>query len=160
MPDPIPESVVAAIEAGPVAHVVTLDGDGGPHVTMAWIGLDRGRVVIGTLTDQRKLRNIRRDERIAVSFTTGRRTRYGLDEYVVLYGAARVDQGGAAPLLQRLAHTYLGPDVVFPAVPDPPAGFTIRIAVDRIEGLGPWTDAARTDATRPTAAAGRPEADR
>jgi len=29
--------------------------------------------------------------------------------------------------LQRLAHTYIGPDVVFPNMPDPPPGFVTRI---------------------------------
>ena len=53
-------------------------------------------------------------------------------------GTARVTEGGAAALLQRLAHTYIGPDVVFPAMPDPPPGFVTRIRVDRVSGLGPW----------------------
>jgi PPOX class probable F420-dependent enzyme len=142
MSNPLPASIVAAIEAGPIAHVATVDADGCPHVSMAWIGLDAGEIVIGTLHDQRKLRNVRRDGRVAVSFTTGRRTAYGLDESVVLYGTGRVEPGGAAALLQRLARTYLGPDVVFPGMPNPPAGFTTRIAIERFEGLGAWTETA------------------
>jgi hypothetical protein len=43
-------------------------------------------------------------------------------------------------LLQRLAHTYLGPDVKFPPVDDPPPGYITRIAVERIGGVGPWAE--------------------
>ena len=53
---------------------------------------------------------------------TGQRNAYGLDEYVVLYGRARVTEGGAAALLQRLARVYLGPRRALPADAGPPAG--------------------------------------
>jgi len=53
------------LESDAVAHVVTIDDDGRPHVTAAWVGLDRGDIVIATLPDQRKLKNLRRDPRIA-----------------------------------------------------------------------------------------------
>jgi PPOX class probable F420-dependent enzyme len=119
-----------------MAHVVTLNADGSPQVTMAWLGVEGDDVVIGTLPDQVKLRNIRRDPRVAVSMVTGRRNDYGLDEYVVLHGRARVTEGGAAELLGRLARVYVGPDVLFPPMPDPPPGWIIRISVDRIVGVG------------------------
>jgi hypothetical protein len=61
-------------------------------------------------------------------------------EYLVVYGTARVTEGGAAEVLQRLAHTYLGPDVVFPPMPDPPPGFVTRITPERLGGVGPWNE--------------------
>jgi PPOX class probable F420-dependent enzyme len=106
---------------------------------MAWIGVEDDEVVIGTLPDQAKLRNIRRDHRVALSMLTGARNAYGLDEYVVLHGRARVTEGGAAELLGRLARVYLGPDARFPPMPDPPQGWVIRITVDRVVGLGATT---------------------
>jgi hypothetical protein len=63
---------------------------------------------------------------------------FGLHEYLVLYGNARVTEGGGPEVLQRLAHTYLGPDVTFPPMPDPPPGYVTRVTVERIGGLGPW----------------------
>jgi PPOX class probable F420-dependent enzyme len=132
-------SVRQLIESGPLAHVVTLARDGAPQVSLAWVGLEDEEVVIGTLFDQRKLHNLRRDPRIAISMVNGERNSWGLDEYVVLHGRARLTEGGAAELLQRLAHVYLGPAVRFPAMPDPPAGWVIRITVDRIVGVGHWT---------------------
>ena len=65
---------------------------------------------------------------------------WGLREYLVIDGNARVTEGGAPELLQRLARTYLGPDVVFPAMPDPPPGFVTRVRIDRVSGIGPWGD--------------------
>jgi hypothetical protein len=41
-------------------------------------------------------------------------------------------------LLQRLAYVYLGSDVTFPSMPDPPPGFVSRITVERVGGVGPW----------------------
>jgi PPOX class probable F420-dependent enzyme len=141
----LPGTVIALIERGPPAHLVTLSADGSPHVSMAWVGVEDGEVVIGTLPDQAKLRNIRRDPRVAISMVSGQRTSYGLDEYVVLHGRARLTEGGAADLLQRLARTYLGPDVRFPPMPDPPPGWVIRIGVERVVGLGPWSTPADAD---------------
>jgi PPOX class probable F420-dependent enzyme len=135
----IPSAVRSLIGSGPIAHVVTLGRDGAPQVSLAWVGLDGDDVVIGTLFDQAKLRNLRRDPRVAISMVNGERTSYGLDEYVVLHGLARLTEGGAAELLQRLAHVYLGPDVRFPTMPDPPSGWVIHVAVERIVGVGSWT---------------------
>jgi PPOX class probable F420-dependent enzyme len=131
------------LATAPLAHVVTLGADADPHVSVAWVGVEDGEVVIGTLGDQHKLRNLRADPRIAVSFQAPGRNAYGLDHYLVLRGRARVTEGGAPELLQRLAHVYLGPDVVFPAMPNPPPGYVIRIAVEKVSGNGSWEDGAR-----------------
>jgi hypothetical protein len=44
-----------------VAHVVTLNEDGSPHVTAAWVEVEGDEIVLATISDQRKLRNLRRD---------------------------------------------------------------------------------------------------
>lgn len=119
---------------------MTLNADGSPHVSLAWVGVDGDEIVVGTIPDQVKLRNLRRDPRVAISMVTGQRNDFGLDEYVVLHGRTRVTEGGAPELLQGLAHVYLGPDVRFPPMPDPPPGWVIRVAVDRITGVGPWSE--------------------
>jgi hypothetical protein len=74
----------------------------------------------------------------SLSIEAGTRNAIGLDEYVVIHGRARITEGGAPELLQRLAHTYLGPDVKFPTMDHPPPGFITHIAVQRIGGVGPW----------------------
>ncbi len=108
-------------------------------MTIAWVGLDGDEIVMATLFDQRKLGNIRRDPRVTLSLETAKVNEWGLHEYLVIYGRGRVTEGGAAELLQDLAHTYLGAGVVFPAMPDPPPGFITRISVGRVTGMGPWS---------------------
>jgi PPOX class probable F420-dependent enzyme len=135
---PLPAAARALLESDAVAHVVTLEKDGGPQVTAAWVGLDGDEIVFATLPDQRKLRNLRRNPRIALSIPSTTTNEWGLLEYLVVYGTARVTEGGATEVLQRLAYTYLGPDVVFPPVPDPPPGYVTRITVERLGGVGPW----------------------
>lgn len=134
----IPESARKVLESDALAHVVTLGPGGKPHVTLAWVGLDGDEIVFATLPDQRKLANIRSDPRVAISIETSTINEYGLTEYLVVYGRGRVTEGGGPELLQRLAHTYLGPDVKFPPMPDPPPGFVTRVTVERFGGVGPW----------------------
>lgn len=126
------------LESDALAHVATIDSDGRPHVTLAWVGIEADEVVFATLGDQRKLRNVRRDPRVTISFATDVTNEMGLREYLVIYGSGRVTEGGAPELLQRLAHTYLGPGVKFPPMPDPPPGYVTRVAIERVAGIGPW----------------------
>jgi PPOX class probable F420-dependent enzyme len=127
------------LDSAALAHLVTLNPDGSPHVTCAWAGVQAEEIVLATIPDQRKLRNMRRDPRVTLSFETTIVNEIGLTEYLVIQGRARVTEGGAPELLQELAHTYLGPEVKFPPMPDPPPGFITRIAIERLGGVGPWT---------------------
>jgi PPOX class probable F420-dependent enzyme len=138
MTDMLSDAALVLLASDAVATVVTLDPDGSPHVSAAWVGVEDGEIVIGTLDDQRKLRNLRRDPRIALTVQSEHVNDWGLREYLVINGTARITEGGAAALLQRLAHIYIGPDVVFPAMPDPPPGFVTRIHIERVSGIGPW----------------------
>jgi PPOX class probable F420-dependent enzyme len=134
----IPAAVAALIEEGRLAHLVTLEPDGRPQITGIWVGIENDEIVSGHLSSrQRKLANIRRDPRVALSIATGRPGPHGMEPYVVIHGRARVTEGGGADLLRRLAAVYLGPDVNFvPA--NAPDGFVTRIAVERIGGSGDW----------------------
>ena len=127
------------LESNALAHLVTLGADGAPQVTCVWVGLDGDEIVSGHLSaGQKKLGNIRRDPRVALSLETDRVNDFGLREYLVVHGRARLEEGGAPELLQRLAHVYLGPEVTFPPMPDPPPGFVCRITVERVGGVGQW----------------------
>jgi PPOX class probable F420-dependent enzyme len=137
----LPESARAVLESDALAHLVTVNRDGSPQVSIVWVGLDGDELLSGHLLDQQKLRNVRRDPRVALTFETQVTNPLGLREYLIVHGRATVEEGGAPELLQELAHTYLGPGVRFPRMPDPPPGFRLRVTVDRIGGVGPWTEA-------------------
>ncbi|NKE59936.1 PPOX class F420-dependent oxidoreductase [Lentzea sp. PSKA42] len=134
----LPESARAVLESNALAHLVTLGQDGAPQVTIVWVGLDGDEIVSGHLMQHQKVRNIRNDGRVVLSLETPNINEMGLQEYLVIYGTARITEGGAPELLQRLAHTYLGPEVKFPPFDNPPPGFVTRIKVDRVAGVGPW----------------------
>jgi PPOX class probable F420-dependent enzyme len=137
----VPDGARAVLESAALAHLVTLNRDGSPQVSVVWVGLDGDDVVSGHLREQQKLRNVRRDPRVALTLETQVTNSLGLREYLVVHGRGSIEEGGAPELLQELAYTYLGPDVRFPPMPDPPPGFRLRIAVERIGGIGPWAEA-------------------
>jgi PPOX class probable F420-dependent enzyme len=127
------------VESGALAHLVTIDADGAPQVSVVWMGLDGDQLVAGHLDGrQRKLANIRRDPRVVVSFESPESNEIGMRQHLVVHGTARISEGGAPELLQRLAQTYVSPGTVFPPFPDPPAGFITHVTVKHVGGLGPW----------------------
>jgi PPOX class probable F420-dependent enzyme len=137
----LPESARAVLESDGLAHLVTINKDGSPQIAIVWVGLEGDEIVSAHLREQQKLRNIRRDPRVALSVETPITNPIGLRECLIVHGRAAIEEGRAPELLQKLAHTYLGPDVVFPPMPDPPPGFRLRITVERVGGIGPWTEA-------------------
>jgi PPOX class probable F420-dependent enzyme len=117
---------------------VTLNEDGSPQVTCVWVGLDGDEIVSGHMTWRQKLRNVERDPRVALSVEGEGVDEYDLRHYLVVHGTARIQEGGAAELLQRLAHVYFGPDVTFPPPGIPGPGWVLRITPERYGGVGPW----------------------
>ena len=135
----LPDAARDLVEQGRPAHLVTLNPDGSPQVAVVWVGLDGDDLVTGHLSlTQQKVKNIRRDPRVVLSLEAGTRNDHGLDEYLVVHATARLVEGGAPELLQRLAEVYLGPGVTFPPMDDPPPGVVCHITVDRVGGVGPW----------------------
>ena len=126
------------LESSALAHMVTLNGDGSPQMSCVWVGVDGDELVTAHLPRNQKVRNVERDPRVSLSVESDELNRLGLKEYLVVHGRARIEEGGAPELLQRLAHVYLGPDVKFPPMPDPPPGYVLRITPERLGGVGPW----------------------
>jgi PPOX class probable F420-dependent enzyme len=128
----------AALEAGNLAHLVTIDADGRQQISVVWVGLDGDDIVVGHLGQGKKIANVRRDPRVSLSMATGGRNEMGLDNHLIVHGSARVHEGGAPELLQRLAAVYIGPGVKFPPFDNPPPGVVMRITPERVIGVGPW----------------------
>ena len=135
----LPAAARDLVESDALGHLVTINRDGSPQVSCIWVGLDGDEIVSGHLRPtQQKLRNVGRDPRVVLSVEGTAIHPPGLREYLIVHGRARLEEGGAPELLQRLAHVYLGPDVKFPPMDDPPAGVTLRITPERLGGVGPW----------------------
>jgi PPOX class probable F420-dependent enzyme len=127
------------IESDALAHMVTLNPDGSPQVTCVWVGLDDGEIVSAHLSRYQKIKNIERDPRVAISLEGEGLSDRGLRKYLVVRGTARIEEGGGPELLQRLAHTYIGPNAKYPPMDDPPPGYVIRVTPEKIGGEGPWS---------------------
>ena len=136
---PIPDEARPLLESDALAHLVTVNHDGSPQVTCVWVGVEGDELVTAHLFDQQKLRNVRRDPRVVLSLEGTQVHPPGLKEYLVIHGTAWIQEGGAPDLLERLARVYLGPNVKFPPMDDPPPGYVLRIVVDRVGGVGPWS---------------------
>jgi PPOX class probable F420-dependent enzyme len=128
----------ALLQSNALAQLITINADGSPQVSGVWIGLDGEELVVASLPKRIKVHNVERDSRVALVIQSPTKSARGLDEYLVVHGTARVTEGGAPELLQQLAHTYLGPDAVFPG-PDAPAGYIFHITPERVLGEGDWS---------------------
>jgi len=136
----LPDRAKKLIRSGALGHLVTIGSAGRPQVTCVWVDVDGDQLVTAHLNPaQRKLENVRRDPRVTISFEGTEIHPPGLCEYLVVRGTAELEEGGAPELLQKLARVYLGPDVKFPPMDDPPPGVRIRITPEHLSGIGPWS---------------------
>jgi len=130
----------ALIGSGADATLVTLNPDGSPQVTVVWVALqptpDGDELVTAHLGEYKKVRNVRRDGRVAVTILSPERGEV-MRPYLSVIGTARVVEGGAPELLAELAKTLASPGVAFPPENAPP-GLLTRIRIEKVGGVGPW----------------------
>jgi PPOX class probable F420-dependent enzyme len=127
----------AALTSGRLAHLVTINLDGSPQVSCVYVTLDGDDIVCGHLGEYRKVKNVRRDPRVALSIEAEGSSGPGFPHYLSVEGSASVVEGGAPSLLRRIMIDYFGTDSSFPP-PGAPEGFVIRIQPRRLYGVGPW----------------------
>jgi PPOX class probable F420-dependent enzyme len=128
----------ALLESDALVHLATIDPDGAPQVSCVWAGLDGEEILTAHMMRRQKVKNVERDPRVTLSIEAPGINERGLREYLVVHGSATVEEGGAAALLQELAHVYLGPDAVFPPPGFDAPGYILRIRPERLGGEGPW----------------------
>jgi PPOX class probable F420-dependent enzyme len=143
------EKACQLIGSGVDATLVTLNADGSPQTTVVWMALQPGpdgdELVTAHFAEYKKVRNIRRDPRVAVTILfPDRRDELapfmnlaGTTPYLAITGTARIVEGGARELLADLAPAMLGERTDFPP-PDAPPGMLTRIRIHNVGGLGPW----------------------
>ncbi|OBK72679.1 PPOX class F420-dependent oxidoreductase [Mycobacterium sp. 1164985.4] len=131
----------ALIGQGADATLVTLNPDGSPQVTLVWVALkstpEGDELVTAHLAEHQKVRNVRRDPRVAVTILSPQGVGQAMRPYLAINGTARVVEGGAPELLRDLAQTLSSPDSGFPPQDTPP-GYLTRIRIDKVGGVGPW----------------------
>src|ERR1700744_2423801 len=123
------------------ATLVTINRDGSLQVSVVWVAVqstvDGGdELVTAHLQEHQKIRNIRRDPRVAVTIVSTDRSG-PQTPYRSIKGTARVEEGGAPELLDEIATTTFGPGTGFPP-PDAPPGYVTHITIEKLGGVGPW----------------------
>ena len=129
------------IGSGTDATLVTINSDGSPQVSVVWVALQTtpdgdDELVTAHLFEHQKVRNVRRDPRVALTILSTDLSA-PMTPYLSVKGTARVEEGGAPELLKELAKTMIGPDAHFPP-DDAPPGYLTRIRIEKVGGMGPW----------------------
>ncbi len=132
------EAARAFIGDGADATLITLNPDGSPprgrigtmihndkehKVSLVWVGLqstsDGDELVTAHLAEHKKVRNVRRDPRVAVTIVSTADAGKAMRPYLAINGTARIVEGGAPQLLKQLSQALLDPNV-FPPDRAPP----------------------------------------
>ncbi|HEX4730172.1 MAG TPA: PPOX class F420-dependent oxidoreductase [Solirubrobacterales bacterium] len=103
----IPDEAKHLFENKDFAHVATLNSDGSPQVSAVWIGLDGDLITFNTAEGRLKPRNLRRDERVAVSIA-GQENPY--ENLIVQGKVVELTNDGADEDIDALAKRYLDAD--------------------------------------------------
>lgn len=134
----IPAPAQALLGSDAVAHVVTINEDGTPQVSAVWVIVQGDEILFGTDRDSRKARNLRQDDRVVLSIEAEERNERGFQQHLVVHGRAVVEPGPNPELMDRLAMKYAGLNRHPLVLRDSPTAVVVRVAIDRIGGLGPW----------------------
>jgi PPOX class probable F420-dependent enzyme len=136
MPVTLPQSVKTLLSDKAFGHVVTLNSDGKPQLTMVWMDVDGDEVLFNTADGRKKPQNLRQDPRIIVSV----QDRNNPQAYAIFHGKARITEEGADAHIDKLAKRFLGADK-YPFRQPGEKRLLVRISVDRIGGFGPGMQA-------------------
>ncbi|MGI9529931.1 MAG: PPOX class F420-dependent oxidoreductase [Acidimicrobiia bacterium] len=96
----LPDDLKAAIDEKVFVHLATLNADGSPQVSVIWVGREGDTILFSTAEGRVKTENIRRDNRVGLSFTVdgdeyknhvlqGRVTRFEPDGWWLIDDLAR-----------------------------------------------------------------------
>jgi len=132
MPVTLPQSVKTLLTDKAFGHVVTINSDGKPQVTMVWMDVDGDEVLFNTADGRKKPQNLRQDPRIIISV----QSRSDPQAYAIFHGKARVTEEGGDEHIDKLAKRFLGADK-YPFRQPGEKRLIVRTSVDRIGGLGP-----------------------
>ncbi|HEX2089969.1 MAG TPA: PPOX class F420-dependent oxidoreductase [Actinomycetota bacterium] len=88
-----------------LAHVATIMPDGSPHVAPVWVDAEDGLVLINSPEGRVRLRNLRRDPRVALSVVAEGDL---YDNIAVRGRAVEITHDGADAHIDKLAKKYVG----------------------------------------------------
>ena len=102
----VPASYHDVLAAPALAHVATIGPDGAPQSTPVWFDWDGARLLLALAPGRQKMRNLRRDPRLAVSMVDPSNP----IRYLEVRGRATFEADPDRSLLTRLVRKYTGSD--------------------------------------------------
>lgn len=122
----------ALIEGQNFGHLATLMPDGSPHVSPVWVDHDGTHVLVNSAEGRVKVRNVRRDPRVALS-VANHQNPY---QMVTIRGrVVEMTHAGADAHIDKLAKKYLGQDT-YPFRRPGEQRVILKIAPEHIAGWG------------------------
>jgi PPOX class probable F420-dependent enzyme len=101
----LPEDLVALLRGASLCFISTTMRDGSPQLTQTWVDTDGAHILINTVDGFVKVKNIRRDPRVAVAVADPNNP----SRYFSIRGEVlNVISAGAAEHIEQLAQRYLG----------------------------------------------------
>jgi PPOX class probable F420-dependent enzyme len=101
----LPDTVLDLLRAPSTCYLATTMPDGSPQVTQVWVDTDGTDVVINTVEGHQKLRNVRRDPRVALTVSDPAQP----GDYVQVRGEVHeITTDGAREHIDLLSQKYLG----------------------------------------------------
>ena len=102
---PLPAPLVDLLEAPSICFIATTMPDGSPQMTQTWVDTDGANVLINSVEGFQKIKNMRRDPRVAVTIADAQNpSRY----YQVRGRVVSITTDGAVDHIEKLAQRYLG----------------------------------------------------
>nr|WP_246324198.1 PPOX class F420-dependent oxidoreductase [Petropleomorpha daqingensis] len=101
----MPDGLIDLLRRPSPCFLATLMPDGSPQMTQTWVDTDGTHVLVNTVDRHQKVRNMRRDPRVAVNVTDpDDPSRY----FEVRGRVVDVTEDGAREHIDELSHRYMG----------------------------------------------------
>ena len=102
----VPASYEDLLATPSLAHVATIGPDGAPQVTPVWFDWDGARLLLAFAPDRQKMRNLRRDPRLAVSIVDPADP----TRFLEIRGRVTFEDDPDRSVLARIIRKYTGSD--------------------------------------------------
>ncbi|WP_174529236.1 PPOX class F420-dependent oxidoreductase [Micromonospora maritima] len=101
----LPDDLLDLLRGPGICFLTTLMPDGAPQITETWVDTDGKYIVINTVEGFQKVRNVRRDPRVALAIADPANP----SRYLAVRGrVVELSEHGAAAHIDRLSQKYLG----------------------------------------------------
>jgi PPOX class probable F420-dependent enzyme len=101
----LPDALVALLQTPALCYLATTMPAGSPQLTQTWVDTDGEHVVINSVLTHQKVRNIKRDPRVAVALSDPARPGFF---YQVRGTVTAVETEGAVEHIEKLSQKYTG----------------------------------------------------